>query len=384
MARRIVTGQDISEPNVLDIATLQEIWDAILVLQNSGSSFSGLFTDLSFVGSSLTSLATRLHSDLQVIGANDHHSQVHALSGADHSGLLLYTSLDFTLSNLTSIATRLHSSLQGIGANDHHNQLHAIGGVDHSGSLAFTALDFTGSNLTSLATRSHANLQNLTADDHTDYFRNTGRVGGQIGYGGTNAADTLTFGSNATGTKTKIFFGSLIAFDELNTRLGIGTASPLFKLHMADDSLLFVMMENANAFGIGAAFTSKYSRGTVALPTAVQNNDILASYVFNCTGNISSGTSAKFNVVVDGTYAGDDYSSRFEFHTKNATAAAALKWSINGVGHLTGVSGVGIIESYTKKSCTIVTETFMQVANHLKIPGTDRIAIEGTGRLIVT
>jgi len=79
-----------------------------------------------------------------------HHTQAHVLNGADHSGGVSLTQhgallgptdahrwgdIDKATSALADIATRPHSGLTGIGANDHHTQAHGINGADHSGVL---------------------------------------------------------------------------------------------------------------------------------------------------------------------------------------------------------------------------------------------------------
>ena len=45
---------------------------------------------------------------------------------------IAWSKVDKTGSNLTDLATRLHSSLGSIGANDHHNQSHVLDGGDHT------------------------------------------------------------------------------------------------------------------------------------------------------------------------------------------------------------------------------------------------------------
>lgn len=135
-------------------------------------------------------------------------------------------------SSLADITTRVHSALQSIGANDHHNQIHAIGGADHTGSLLFTALDFTSSNLTSITTRDHSSLQgNASGDEHTQYALLAGRSGGQILIGGTGSGDDLTLQSTSHSTKDRIFFGSIGAINESTTRFGFGTTSPTSFIH---------------------------------------------------------------------------------------------------------------------------------------------------------
>lgn len=59
----------------------------------------------------------------------------------------------------------------------------------------------------------------------TSYALLAGRAGGQNLSGGTGASATLTLQSTANATKGKILFGTS-AYDEVNNRLGIGTATP--------------------------------------------------------------------------------------------------------------------------------------------------------------
>lgn len=70
-----------------------------------------------------------------IIDPNAHHNRQHAYdSTSDHTGTLSWSNVNKTGSSLADLATRAHSALTGIGANDHHNQVHAIDGSDHSAS----------------------------------------------------------------------------------------------------------------------------------------------------------------------------------------------------------------------------------------------------------
>lgn len=64
----------------------------------------------------------------------------------------------------------------------------------------------------------------------------TGIAGSQSVIGGTAASETLTLSSTADATKGKILFGTS-AYDEVNNRLGIGTASPSTRLEVRTDAL---------------------------------------------------------------------------------------------------------------------------------------------------
>jgi hypothetical protein len=61
--------------------------------------------------------------------------------------------------------------------------------------------------------------------DLTTYFKLAGRSGGQTAYGDTASGGNLTISSTAHATKGKLLIGTS-AYDEVNNRWGIGTASP--------------------------------------------------------------------------------------------------------------------------------------------------------------
>lgn len=62
----------------------------------------------------------------------------------------------------------------------------------------------------------------------------TGVSGGQSVIGGTASGNSLTLSSTSNATKGKLLFGTS-AYDEVNNRLGIGTASPTAKLQVVGD-----------------------------------------------------------------------------------------------------------------------------------------------------
>lgn len=69
----------------------------------------------------------------------------------------------------------------------------------------------------------------------TDYFKLSGRSGGQVASGGTDASDNLTLQSTSNATKGKILFGANSVYDEVNDRLGIGTTNPNYSLVVGQD-----------------------------------------------------------------------------------------------------------------------------------------------------
>ena len=72
-----------------------------------------------------------------------------------------------------------------------------------------------------------------TIDTPGNIRATSGFVGVQLS-GGISSANTLTLTSNNTATKSKILFGTS-AYDELNNRLGIGTASPAYAIDTASN-----------------------------------------------------------------------------------------------------------------------------------------------------
>ena len=95
-------------------------------------------------------------------------------------------------------------------------------------------IDKTTSSIADIATKDHDLLAGLLDDDHTQYALLAGRSGGQTLKGGTAASNNLTLQSTNHATKGKIVFGTS-AYDEVNNRLGIATASPAYALEVAGD-----------------------------------------------------------------------------------------------------------------------------------------------------
>lgn len=94
-------------------------------------------------------------------------------------------------------------------------------------------------------------ITGLADDDHTQYALLAGRSGGQTLKGGTAAGDDLTLQSTANATKGNIFFGTS-TYDEVNNRLGVGTASPSYPLHAQLDNADFIAkVRNSNGTSAG-------------------------------------------------------------------------------------------------------------------------------------
>ena len=110
----------------------------------------------------------------------------------------------------------------------------------------------------------HGDLSGLADDDHTQYAACDGRAGGQSLTGGTEDGDDLTLQSTAGSTKGSILFGAS-AYDEVNDRLGIGTAAPAVALDVVGDGAITGNLDVAGTI-TSAGFVSP--QATVSLEAA--------------------------------------------------------------------------------------------------------------------
>lgn len=115
-----------------------------------------------------------------------------------------------------------------------------------------------------------------------------GNAGGLTIIGGTDSGNDLTLSSSSHATKDRIFFGSAAAssYDEVNDRLGIGVAAPVYKLDVAITS-------TATS---GNVFASQFA--TVANPASTSTGTfrgitVTASVPDGNTSNITTLTAAQ-------------------------------------------------------------------------------------------
>lgn len=73
----------------------------------------------------------------------------------------------------------------------------------------------------------------IDSADLNGYALLAGRAGGQTLNGDTASGGNLTLHSTAHATKGKILLGTASAYDQANDRLGVGTQSPSYALHVA-------------------------------------------------------------------------------------------------------------------------------------------------------
>lgn len=117
--------------------------DTSAFLRRDGS--AAMLGNLDMGGLNITNVALVDGIDIpaHVSNPDAHHARAHAYnSPTDHTGLLDWDKIDFGNSELLDIRTRPHAALTNIGPNDHHNQVHNITGTDHT--VIGTALDVIG------------------------------------------------------------------------------------------------------------------------------------------------------------------------------------------------------------------------------------------------
>lgn len=120
---------------------------------------------------------------------------------------------------ITSLTNTTHIAYENTSGDIIFGNLAGVGSrmvtADASGKLGVQAIPTSYTFSTGLTNTANTITNNLS----------TGVAGGQSVVGGTAASNSLTLSSTSNATKGKILFGTS-AYDEVNNRLGIGTATP--------------------------------------------------------------------------------------------------------------------------------------------------------------
>lgn len=199
---------------------------------------------------------------------NHNHDGVYSPVGHDHAGV--YQPLATVLTSLSALA-----NASGVLTND------------GSGNLSWAA---GGGGVTD-----HGALTGLSDDDHSIYALLAGRAGGQTLIGGTASGENLTLSSTSHGTKGKILFGTS-GYDQVNNRLGIGTANPSYPLHVVGTTYITGGILLPGSSGGYSSIT----QGTWGYLHLSESGDVTScgwgigsTYAAIWTGDINTGTSGQ-------------------------------------------------------------------------------------------
>jgi len=218
--------------------------------------------------------------------------------------------------------------------------------LDVAGTMRLTGSTGTGTTL--MARNADGDVSAVTVGSGLNLSNNTLTATG----GGTGTATQIAFWDGTTGTTSSSLASSAnLYWDNVNSRLGVGTNVPLVSLDISGNlrttggyqaisdgaKSFFVDRYSTNSFSDEFAF--RKGRGTSASPLAVILDDEMGGVEFH--GYHGSGTSAGSMIrgYVDGTYTSPSMSGRLSFFTNNGTQTGygGERMRINSVGNV----GVG-------------------------------------------
>lgn len=155
------------------------------------------------------------------------------------------------------------------------------GKVQLAGDLGGTAASPTVAKIGGVATG---------GDPLTQYALLAGRSGGQTLDGGSASGNNLTLNSTSNATKGKILLGSNSAYDEANTRLGIGTISPSYALHEE--------ITDTTAYGVFVGQNYAYFHATLNPGSAFGGAGVAVNgLIETASGNVQNFTGNQFTGV---------------------------------------------------------------------------------------
>jgi hypothetical protein len=159
----------------------------------------------------------------------------------------------------------------------------------------------------------HGSISGLSDDDHSQYALLAGRSGGQSLVGGSASANDLSLSSTSNATKGKIKLGANSAFDEANTRLGIGNNAPESLLHLQENNVKYNINANSsttsgavNAVLASVATASNSVELVKVIVTGIRTNGSNESVAYERTLRIKNNAGTVSVPTVQSDYTSED------------------------------------------------------------------------------
>lgn len=322
------------------------------------------------------------HGDLSGLANDDHpqyllksgninqissrdHDQLDGLGDDDHTQYLTVSRHDSL--NHSPVASSIpHNSLNGITQNDHHNQIHAINGPDHTGDLAYQQIDsivdtsgggssnmisgaqhvHTGSDGSSQV--SHGNLSGVSANQHHTEFTPTQHDSRD------HSAVASTFGLSELGSKNHSELANVSANQHHSQQHSLGGSDHTGDLSWGQiDSLVDTsggggssQLNRANHGHTGSDGSSQISHGNLSGVSANQHHAKFDT----------SDHDARDHSAVAGTIALSELGSRA--HNQLTSIGAndhhqAFTPANHSATDHTGIPGVGKLTFYARSEVSI-------------------------------
>lgn len=159
----------------------------------------------------------------------------------------------------------------------------------------------------------HGSISGLSDDDHAQYALLAGRSGGQSLIGGSASANDLSLSSTSNATKGKIKLGASSAFDEANSRLGIGSNAPDSLLHLQENNVKYNISANSsttsgavNAVLASVATASNSVELVKVIVTGIRTNGSNESVAYERTLRIKNNAGTVSLPTVQSDYTSED------------------------------------------------------------------------------
>jgi hypothetical protein len=232
-----------------------------------------------------------------------------------------------------------------------------------------TGLTSLGSAFLTTSAASAPQYTLISADTFTQYALLAGRSTGQTLNGGTGASENLTLSSTTNGTKGKIIFGTTgSAFDQVNTRLGIGMTNPAYKLDISTTAPsdrginiaqtaatgsnygIYSSVTGAATTNVGGYFVATGAGNNVGLQVAGMTGagstglDIgaMSGATANIGINIGAMSGAIDTGIKIGAISGTGVASAIETGNITATGSTAFQLSLGAISGNNGTAHTGI------------------------------------------